>query len=255
MNWDAERYQANHNYVWQYGAGLLELLEAKPDERILDLGCGTGQLTAEIAKSGADVVGLDRSLEMIAEARRQFPEIRFVVADAANAEGEFDAVFSNAALHWMKPPEPVAAAIARCLKRGGRFVAEFGGKGNVQSVLEVARQVLGQVESPWYYPSIAEYTSLLERHGLETSFAMLFDRPTPLTGESGMADWLRMFAGTFFAGRDAELERAVELLRPRLFRDGVWLVDYRRLRVVARQGGRRREGRVKSFTLPPMIRT
>lgn len=237
MNWDAARYQNQHNYVWQYGADLIGLLEPVRGERILDLGCGTGQLTAEIAKTGAGVMGLDRSAEMIAEARRQFPEIPFAVGDGSDfmLDAPVDAVFSNAALHWMKPPEAVAACVARCLKPGGRLVAELGGKGNVQSVIDAARAVLGDVSSPWYFPSIGEYSSLLERHGMEVSFAVLFDRPTDLKPEGGMADWLRMFAGPFFAGNEEKLAAAVELLRPRLFRDGAWRVDYRRLRVVARR--------------------
>lgn len=236
MNWDAARYQNQHNYAWQHGADLIGLLEPVLGERILDLGCGTGQLTAEIAKTGAEVTGLDRSREMIAEARRQFPSIPFAVGDGSDftLDTPVDAVFSNAALHWMKPPEAVAACVARCLKRGGRLVAEFGGKGNVQSVLNAARAVLGDVNSPGYYPSIGEYSSLLERQGMEVSFALLFDRPTELKPDGGMEDWLRMFAGPFFGGNEEKLA-AVELLRPRLFRDGVWRVDYRRLRELARR--------------------
>lgn len=237
MKWDAKKYQYGYNFVWRYGGELIGVLAPAAGERILDLGCGTGQLTAEIAKSGAVVTGLDRSMEMIAEARRQFPEIAFVVGDGTDfqMDAPLDAVFSNAALHWMKPPKKVAASIARALKPGGRLVAEFGGKGNVQSVLDAVRAVIGKVENPWYYPGIAEYASLLERHGLEVTFAELFDRPTKLPAGSGMEDWLRMFAGALFAGREQQHAAVVDALRPRLFSGGAWWVDYRRLRVVARR--------------------
>ncbi|MEO8659023.1 MAG: class I SAM-dependent methyltransferase [Bryobacteraceae bacterium] len=237
MNWDAARYQSGHNYVYQYGADLIGMLAPQPGERILDLGCGTGQLTAEIAKTGATVIGVDRSPEMITEASRQFPAIQFLVADGASfvLDRPVDAIFSNAALHWMKPPQPVAAAMARALKPGGRLVIEFGGKGNVQSVLDAARTVLGNFENPWYYPSVAEYASLLEANGLEVTFAALFPRPTELKPNAGMDDWLRMFATPIFGTREDKIAEAVEYLRPKLCQDGVWRVDYRRLRITARK--------------------
>ena len=132
--WDATTYQARHSYVFVHGENLVELLEPQPGERILDLGCGSGQLTAKIAESGAEVWGIDQSAEMIAEARRNFPDLQFEVGDAASftVPKPFDAIFSNAALHWVKDAEGVAASVARALLPGGRFVLEMGGKGNVQ---------------------------------------------------------------------------------------------------------------------------
>lgn len=241
--WDAARYQDHHSFVWRFGANLIELLDPKPGERILDLGCGTGQLTAEIARLGAQVVGLDKSAQMLAEARKNFPALAFVEADAANFEfaEAFDAVFSNAALHWVKDAEGAARSIAGALRPGGRFVAEFGGHGNIASVMAALRHVLGpgaDGQSPWYYPSIGEYTPLLERHGFEVRNASLFDRPTPLEGENGLKQWLLMFCQAYL--RALTSDRAGEVinqllaeLRPVLYRDGVWTVDYRRLRILA----------------------
>jgi trans-aconitate methyltransferase len=233
--WDAERYQTRHSYVFAYGESLIELLEPKAGERILDLGCGSGQLTVKIAAAGAAVIGIDRSPEMIAEARRNFPKMTFDIGDAANfmLDTPVDAVFSNAALHWVKDADGAASSVARALRPGGRFVLEMGGKGNTQAVLDALRQVAGPVEIPWYFPSVAEYASLLERHGFEVTFATLFDRPTRVEGEDGLEDWLVMFCGSML--KTIALRREVaDLLRPKMFRDGGWVLDYRRLRIVAK---------------------
>jgi trans-aconitate methyltransferase len=239
--WDATRYQDQHSFVWRFGASLLDSLGPQPGERILDVGCGTGQLTAEIARSGAAVTGLDSSPEMLAEARKNYPDITFVPGDAASFRfpGPFDAVFSNAVLHWVKDAEGAIRSIAQAVRPGGRFIAEFGGKGNIASVQAALRTVFGpdaDARSPWYYPSIGEYAPLLERHGFEVGNASLFDRPTPLEGEDGLANWLRMFTGTYLRPlaperADEVVRRLVEHLRPALYRNGIWTVDYRRLRV------------------------
>jgi trans-aconitate methyltransferase len=233
--WDAARYQSRHSYVFTYGEDLIGLLEPRAGERILDLGCGSGQLTGKIAESGADVTGLDRSEEMIAEARRNFPSLKFEIGDAANftVDGHFDAVFSNAALHCVKDADGAAASVARALRSGGRFVLEMGGKGNNKAVLDAVREVAGPVETPWYFPSVGEYASVLERHGFEIAFATLFDRPTRVEGEDGLEDWLAMFASSILGSAEARREVA-ERLRVKMFRDGGWVVDYRRLRVIAK---------------------
>ncbi|HEV8253595.1 MAG TPA: methyltransferase domain-containing protein [Vicinamibacteria bacterium] len=242
--WDAAAYDEKHAFVWRLAADLLELLAPRPGERILDLGCGTGHLTRRIADAGAEVVGLDIDPGMIERARSHYPGLRFERGDAADfAGGPYDAVFSNAALHWVRDPEAAVRCIAGALRPGGRFVAEFGGKGNVASVLAAVQATLAErgqrgIPSPWYYPSVGEYAALLERHGLEVRQASLFDRPTPLEGgEQGLRDWIGVFGRDFLAGAGDEREpflRGVEArLRPMAFRDGRWIVDYRRIRIVA----------------------
>jgi trans-aconitate 2-methyltransferase len=236
MSWDAKKYQQRHSYVFEYGQAVLDLLAPQAGERILDLGCGSGQLTAAIAGAGVSVIGLDSSPEMLAEARAQHPDVEFRLGDAAEftLEAPVDAVFSNAVLHWVKNADGAAHSISRALKPGGRFVAEFGGHGNVQSIVDALREVLGPVETPWYYPSIGEYSTLLERQGLEPRQAWLIDRPTPLEGEDGLEDWLAFFARAFNPGQRPDLWRAVaDKLRPTHYRGGVWTIDYRRLRIVA----------------------
>jgi trans-aconitate methyltransferase len=246
--WDAALYDERHAFVWKAGSDLLDLLNPQPGERILDLGCGTGHLTAGIAERGAEVVGTDASAEMVAAARDAYPAMTFLVmrGEELTCDAPFDAVFSNAALHWMPEADAVAENIARALKPGGRLVAEFGGKGNVHHVTEALLAAL-RAEAPdtapslpWYFPSVGEYAALLERHGLEVTFAALFDRPTPLDGEDGLRAWFRMFADGVLAALPAErrapvLARAEAACRPNLYRDGTWVADYRRLRVVAKK--------------------
>lgn len=204
--WNSQLYDDKHSFVWKLAAGVLELLEPKPGEHILDLGCGTGHLTSKIAEAGAHVFGVDRSPEMIAQAREQYPTLRFEVMDALDLtlEETFDAVFSNATLHWIHEPERVITAIAKLLKPGGRFVAEFGGKGNTNELLKAIHRAWrnlalpGAPPRPWYYPTIPEYSGLLEKHGIEVTYAILFDRPTPLDdGERGLRNWLDMFGAAF----------------------------------------------------------
>ena len=264
--WNAAEYDAKHAFVYEKAKGLVELLAPKAGERILDLGCGTGALTAEIAVRGAEVLGVDRSEEMIAQARKKFPTLRFEVMDARhlrdNLDGtagaetlrgtdrrdneRFDAVFSNAVLHWIPEAGEVIAGVARVLKPRGRFVAEFGGKGNIQKLVAGFHGALAtlNIESPeavgpWFYPSVAEYAGMLERHGLEVREASLFDRPTVLEGgEHGLEDWIRVFRRTFIEKMGEEnasrwIREVERKCRAQLFRDGSWVLDYRRLRIAA----------------------
>ena len=243
--WDAHLYDGRHAFVWKFGASLVELLAPKPGEAIFDLGCGTGHLAAEIAATGANVLGADRSPAMIEKARETYPHLQFEVADArALTDVErFDAVFSNAVLHWIKEPRQVVQGIARALKPGGRFVAEFGGRGNIGSIqaamIKRAQGTRSRTRRiALVLPEHCRIRTVLEDAGLETSFATLFDRPTPLQGQDGMRDWIKMFGGAYLGCVPAEEQEAffsrIEAeVRPLLYRDGTWLADYRRLRVVA----------------------
>ncbi len=243
--WDADLYDDKHAFVWQYGASLVKLLAPRAGERVLDLGCGTGPLTHQIAQAGASVVGLDFSDEMLNQARSAFPELEFVRGDARDFHfgAPFDAVFSNAVLHWVSPPEAAVRCVAAALKPGGRFVAEFGGRGNVRVIVAALRTAAQRLnlhpeEPRWFFPGVAEYATMLEAAGLEVRFATLFDRPTPLEGPTGLRNFIAMFIRATLESvppdrRDDFLRAVEDAARPELFRDGSWSADYRRLRVVA----------------------
>lgn len=246
--WDAATYDSGFGFVSSGGGPILERLAPRSGERILDLGCGTGELAARMAAAGAEVVGLDADAAMVSRARQRFPELRFVQADAESDAwvteiGTFDAVFSNAALHWMKPA-PVLTSLRQVVRPGARFVGELGGDGNTAAILSAlgqARAAVGLPEraAPWFFPSIAVYAGLLDRAGFEPRWLELVDRPTPIHHLArGLLDWLRMFGARLFddltGQQRAELEQAtVEHARPALFRDGAWIIDYRRLRFEA----------------------
>lgn len=247
QQWNANLYDSNHKFVSMLATDLVKLLSPKAGERILDLGCGTGHLTQEIASCGAEVLGIDSAETMILQAQTNYHKLNFAVVDAINLdfEAEFDAVFSNAVLHWIKQPEKVITGVWKSLKPGGRFVAEFGGKGNIDLIQAALKQAICKEDSaieevlnPNYFPSIAEYGSLLEKQGFELTFATLFNRPTPLDGEQGIINWLKMFRNSVLAAftEDAQiriLANVEEQLRPSLYKNGTWFADYRRLRIVA----------------------
>ncbi|MFD2614257.1 class I SAM-dependent methyltransferase [Paenibacillus gansuensis] len=245
--WNSSRYDGNFGFVSEFGKGVLELLNARAGESILDLGCGTGDLANEMVLSGARVTGLDLSADMISAAKSKYPGIAFHVGNAEQfqLDDQVDAVFSNAALHWMKRPEKVLHCVWNSLRSGGRFVAEFGGKGNVEQIVKSVYKVLerdyeieASARNPWYFPSVGEYTTLLERQGFDVLYAAHFERPTAMEGEEGAAQWLETMAGDFFQGFSLkDKERAIENImneaRDELFHDGRWIMDYRRLRIAA----------------------
>lgn len=248
--WDANLYDDKHAYVFGYGREVVDMLDPKPGERILDLGCGTGHLTQEIADRGAQVIGVDSSREMITQARARYPVIEFRLTDARvmKFETPFDAVFSNAALHWIHEAGEVIGRIVEALRPGGRFVAEFGGKGNVVLIQDGIRHALEAVGTDpsavfpiWYFPSIAEYSRLLEEKGLEVLWAALVSRDVVLDDPvTGLRDWVRMFAGSALqAVPDQWVDKFYSVLETRcrvqLYRDNAWHADYRRIRVIARK--------------------
>ncbi|MGW5362124.1 class I SAM-dependent methyltransferase [Actinopolymorpha pittospori] len=243
QTWNASLYDDKHGFVSALGAGVIDLLDARPGERVLDVGCGTGDHVASLRAAGVEVTGVDASADMISRAREKFPDLPVRVADVRDLpfDAEFDAVLSNATLHWVREAPAAASSIARALAPGGRFVAEFGGAGNIATIADGARTLredlgLAPVQSPWFFPTIGVYAAMLEAVGLEVSGAWLFDRPTQLAGEDGLANWLRMFCAHLLAGVpdvDAFLAELAIRLRPVLYRDGSWWADYRRIRVTA----------------------
>ena len=248
MKWNAELYDDKHAFVAQYGENVLELLDIKPGDHILDLGCGTGYLSDQIAQKGAVVTGIDNSPEMIKKAEQAYPDLNFGVADASNfsfAE-PFDAVFSNAVLHWVKDHDGMMQSVHDNLKPGGKFAAEFGGKGNMAKMIAATTTVMEKygyhntgLQKLWYFPSVSEYATRLEAHGFRVTFAAHFDRPTLLQdGRDGVANWLSQFGASFFKGIPADqlkimFNEITDLLEPDYNKNGQWYADYTRLRFIA----------------------
>ncbi|QCR31645.1 trans-aconitate 2-methyltransferase [Lysinibacillus sp. SGAir0095] len=244
--WNAHLYDKSHSFVSQYGIDLIQFLAPMENEKILDLGCGTGDLARQMKDLGANVIGVDKSANMIEQARNKYEEIAFEVKDATELlyKNEFDAVFSNATLHWVKTPEKALNCIQNSLKQGGRFVAEFGGKGNVQTITnEIIREIktlgmdFSEEQFPWFYPSIAEYTSLMEEVGFRVTLAQHYDRPTKLDGELGLQNWIEMFGAQLFNGIDEKqkqniIKRVEHNLKNILYKEGNWFADYKRIRVI-----------------------
>lgn len=244
--WSARRYAENARFVSELGQGVLDWLAPRGGERILDLGCGDGALTQRLLQAGANVVGIDASADMVDAARAAGIDARVADASVLDFGPEFDAVFSNAALHWMTDPDAVIAGVARALKPGGRFVAEFGGHANVAAIrtalsatVEAATGLRDAPASIWYFPTADEHRARLERGGFAVQRIEHFARPTPIPGD--MADWIDTLAMPVLATiedsamRRAVRDRTVDLLRPALCdSDGNWTADYMRLRFDAR---------------------
>jgi len=243
QNWNAAAYAATGRFVSQYGSAVVELLQPRAREKILDLGCGDGALTEEIAASGAIVTGVDSSDAMLAAASARGLHVQKASGDALPFEHEFDAVFSNAALHWMSNAEAVIASIHHTLRPGGRFVAEMGGLGNIASIRVALQAVLAkhgidaEAAAASFFPSAAHYRSLLEQHGFTVEFIAIIPRPTPLA--AGMEAWLNTFRNGVLdrlppAERAAALQETIALLKPVLCDvNGDWTADYVRLRFKA----------------------
>ena len=241
--WDPDRYAAHARFVSDLGAPVVELLAPRPGERVLDVGCGDGALTAKLAAAGCRVVGIDASPEQVRAARGRGLDARVADVTALGFRGEFDAAFSNAALHWVRDPDAALASIHRALAPGGRLVAELGGHGCVASIRAAFGEVLARrgVDAerlnPWYFPTAEEYRGRLDAAGFDVDSLRLFPRPTPLP--SDVTDWLETFAQPYLAGvpdagRPAVLREMRERLDPVLRApDGGWVADYVRLRFAA----------------------
>jgi trans-aconitate methyltransferase len=247
--WDADRYRRQFGFVSAMAGDLVDLLDPGPTETVLDLGCGTGELAAEIQGRGARVWALDADPAMVAAARERLGADRVLLADGHDftLPEPVDAVFSNAALHWMPRPAEVIARVRAALGPGGRFVAELGGAGNIDAILAAfaaatAEAGLPEPANPWYFPTPGRYATLLEAGGFRVARMEHFARPTPLEGgDHALADWLAMFGRSLTAAVPPALlpqvvARTAELAAPRLRRDGRWVADYWRLRFVALAG-------------------
>ncbi len=244
QRWDPERYRRWAAYVPALGREVIDLLDPSPGERVLDLGCGDGELTAHLAARGCRVLGVDRSTDFVAAARER--GLTALQADARHlagpelAAGRFDAVFSNAVLHWIPEAAAVIAGVRRLLRPGGRFVAECGGAGNIATVRDALHEALrrrgvdASARDPWYFPTDGQYRRLLEAHGFQVAEIRLFPRPTPVPGT--LTEWLHTFAAAFLDPLDGPTRQQVEAevsaaAAPALRgADGAWTVDYVRLR-------------------------
>ncbi len=243
QTWDPDQYARHARFVSDLGGPVVDLLDPKPGEQVLDLGCGDGALTERLITAGCQVVAVDTSPEQVWAALERGLDARIVDATQLQFDSVFDAVFSNAALHWISDADSVITGVWTALKPGGRFIAEFGGAGCILSIREAFQLVLGRrgvdarTLDPWYFPTAAEYTARLETRGFTVNSVSLFPRPTPLP--SDVRSWLRIFAQPFLDGV-GESERALLVeevrteLEPRLLNaEGVWVVDYVRLRLTA----------------------
>ena len=244
--WNADKYAKDFSFVHQYGNGVLELIDTDNAKTAIDLGCGNGVLSGKLRDMGLDVIGIDSSPEQLAIARRDFPDINFIEADAISFEVNkpVDVIFSNAVFHWIDKDKQsnMLHSIHASLAKGGQLVFEMGGYGNnmlIHRELSKAFNRRGlKYRIPFYFPTIGEYAAMIEKEGMLVTYAILFDRPTALNGDEGMNDWIRMFIRTPFKDVDKETENEIinetaENLRNDLFKNGTWYSDYVRLRMKA----------------------
>ena len=243
QTWDPERYARNARFVADLGAPVVELLASQPGERILDLGCGDGALTEKLVRMGCRVVGVDSSVAQIEAARARHLDARVMSGDQLTFDNEFDAVFSNAALHWIRNADAVTAGVWRALKPGGRFVAEMGGQHCVEKIRTALARALdrrgidGKSADLWFFPTVEDYSARLQKAGFTMNYIALIPRPTPLPGD--ITGWLETFAENFTskipaAERAAYIAEVRDELRPQLCdANGVWIADYTRLRFSA----------------------
>ena len=247
INWDADKYTSDFSFVHQYGESVTELIDGDNNSMLLDLGCGNGALTKALQDKGYIVKGIDASKELLDIAKKNYPDIEFIQADATNfsLQEPVDVVFSNAVFHWIdkERQQDMVRCVYNALREKGQFVFEFGGYGNNQFIHSALAEIFSEYEytyiMPFYFPTISEYTTLLESMGFSVRYAVLFDRPTELKGQNGLKDWINMFVKTPFAVVENEdvketmIDKAVENLRGILYKNGKWYADYVRIRMKA----------------------
>ncbi|RDW19756.1 class I SAM-dependent methyltransferase [Oceanobacillus chungangensis] len=246
-DWNAALYDGKHKFVSNFGESLVTLLNPQNGEEILDVGCGTGDLTYEISKSGAIVTGIDSANTMIEAAKEKYPNIQFHVQDAEqfSFDLKFDAVFSNAAIHWMKNQQKVVQNCYDSLLPGGRFIAELGGANNIQSIVDAIKEASERLSIlydftlfPWVFPTKEKMIEHLTYAGFSIVAIELYERPTPLVGEDGIRNWLEMFSSNMFKNltyseKEAIYRETERILRPELYKENGWVADYWRLRFIA----------------------
>lgn len=247
IDWNAKEYSRDFSFVHQYGEDVLKLLDIQSGDTVIDLGCGNGALTRQLSGMGAHAIGMDASAEMLEIARSHYPELQFERADALDftVEKPADALFSNAVFHWIDKEKQgmLLTQVNKALKLHGQLVCEFGGKGcagKVHTALQRGFEKRGwNYTIPFYFPSIGEYTALMEQFGFKVIYAVLFDRLTRCQGAGdGLKGWIKMFDKVPFRKVDTEVQDAIiseaeQDLRDILFHDESWFVDYVRIRIKA----------------------
>ena len=246
QNWNANDYTSGFSFVYEYGQDVLNLIEAKNVHDVIDLGCGTGTLTNELSDMSYKVLGLDASEEMLSKARKNFPDLKFMKADAINfsLDEQVDVVFSNAVLHWIDKSKQslMLKCVYDALRPGGQFVFEMGGYGCGKFIHDELAKTFSEhgyeYVMPFFFPTIGEYAAMIENAGFIVKYAILFDRPTKLKGSDGLSNWIKMFVTNPFKGiSESESEyirrETQENLREKLSVNGEWFADYVRLRMRA----------------------
>lgn len=243
QNWNASEYVKHASFVPALANDVIGLLDPKEGEVILDIGCGDGELTQKLQQKGCSVIGIDSSPSMIEAAKSRGIESYVIDGHNIPYRNKFDAVFSNAALHWLSQPDKTIKGAYLALKKNGRFVAEFGGKGNIAALLKAMQEVFeenadfGQFHMPWFFPSAEEYQRLLEQAGFHAKYIELITRPTPL--KSGVEKWLEIFAEGITSHLSQEQKTAFsgfvkdKLLSVLYTEQSGWVADYVRLRFEA----------------------
>ena len=246
MKWNTDLYDDSQQFVSEYGKDLISFIPNKNGQKILDLGCGTGDLTNQINESfKCDIIGIDYSPEMIQKARLKYPKLHFSICDACTMPfaDEFDVIFSNAVFHWIPNQDELHRSIYNALKYAGIMICEFGGYKNIEKISNAFGRVIKQYgdnyDSPFYFPKVEEHTKVLEKSGLKIEKIYEYDRPTILpNGELGLRQWISQFFSSHLNKYDVTVQEEILIavendLQVDMFKDNNWIADYRRIRVIA----------------------